>query len=102
MAQRTLLRDRADPKIHPGGPSFCTAKQWLRDRAEDYRTQQWVRRVFTESGEAVPGQSPGGVCNRKSPPTPQKSPPMTSRGDGDFHSRSKSSNTLWIYVLVYE
>ena len=43
-------------------------------------------RVFmrTESGEAVPGKRDRGVCTRKSPGTPQKSPPALGGYPGDF------------------
>ena len=38
----------------------------------------------SESGEAVPGKRDRGVCTRKSPGTPQKSPPALGGYPGDF------------------
>ena len=39
---------------------------------------------LAESGEAVPGKRDLGVCTRKSPGTPQKSPPALGGYPGDF------------------
>ena len=41
-------------------------------------------RRLAESGEAVPGKRDRGVCTRKSPGTPQKSPPALGGYPGDF------------------